>query len=160
MNRLTLTLTLTLTLGLPLALFACGADEDDGGDDSGDTGDLGPGASTPDAFSNCRSADGDATDLAEAALSLDTLTLVASYSGGCEAHEFQICWDQDFAESAPVQIWLEVWHDANGDACEAIDTQTLSFDLTPLKQAWQDAYQQSSGEITVHTDGGTVAYTF
>ena len=159
MNRL----TWALALSLPLALTACGDDEDDdGGDDTGvadDTG-GGSGGGLPDAFSACNPADGDATELANATVSGDTLTIDASYSGGCETHEFQICWDQLFLESEPVQVHLGVWHDGNGDSCEAYPTETLSFDLTPLKQAWQDGYQQESGTITVHTDGGSVTYTF
>ena len=142
-----------------LALAACGADNDEDGDDTGaDTGAAG--GAVPDAFSDCRASDGDSTELASAAISGDTLTIDASYGGGCEAHDFQICWDQSFAESEPVQVWLEVWHDAHGDGCEAYLSETLSFDLSPLKRAWQDGYQQASGTITVHTDGGTVAYTF
>ena len=149
----------TIALGLTLGLAACGADDDDG-DDTGGAADDGGGSATPAAFSDCHASDGDDTALANAAISGDTLTIDASYSGGCEAHEFQVCWDQSFAESAPVQVWLEVWHDGHGDSCEAYPTEPLSFDLGPLKQAWQDGYQQESGQITVHTDGGTVAYTF
>jgi hypothetical protein len=161
MNRLTWALALTL----PLALVACGEDDDDSDDTAvDDTGDAGTGGGSggtaPDAFSDCSASDGDGTDLANAAITGDTLTIEASYGGGCETHEFQICWDQLFLESEPVQVGLEVWHDANGDSCEAYLSETLSFDLAPLKQAWQDGYQQESGTITIHTDGGSVAYTF
>ena len=104
--------------------------------------------------------DGDPTSVDAAAITGDTLSLDVSYSGGCETHRFQICWQGGFAESAPVQVGLELWHDAAGDTCEAALSETLTFDLTPLKEAWQDAYGAESGEITVHTGGGTVSYNF
>ena len=153
MNRTRLALTLALTL----PLLAC-SDEDDA-DESGDPG-AGSGDTVPEAFSDCHASDGDATELGEAAISGDTLTIGASYGGGCEAHDFQVCWDQSFMESEPVQVRLEVWHDANGDSCEAYLSETLQFDLAPLKQAWQDAYQQESGTITILTGSGSLDYTF
>jgi hypothetical protein len=149
-----------LALVLPLTLVAClSKDEDDDGDDTAadDTGDV---TELPADFSDCRAADGDTTDLANAAVSGDTLTIEASYGGGCEVHDFAVCWDQSFAESDPVQVWLEVWHDANGDSCEAYETRTLSFDLTPLKEAWQSGYQAESGTITIHIGSESVTYTF
>lgn len=161
MNRFAWALALTL----PLALVACGEDDDDG-DDSADTGDSGDadtdgsGGAVPDAFSDCRAADGDATWYESASVSGDTLSIDVSYGGGCETHDFQICWDGLFLESEPVQVGLEVWHDAHGDACEAEISETLTFDLSPLKQAWQDGYQQESGTITIHTEAGSVTYTF
>lgn len=114
----------------------------------------------PEAYSDCRASEGAGTELGAPAVSGDELTMEASYSGGCAMHEFQICWDGAFAESEPVQVRIEIWHDANGDTCEAVETQTLAFDLSPLKQAWQDAYQQSTGTITINTAGGAVAYAF
>ena len=148
---------LALTLTLTLSLLACSDDDD--ADDSGDPG-AGSGDTVPEAFSDCRASDGDATELGEPTVSGDTLSIDASYGGGCEAHEFQVCWDQSFMESEPVQVRLEVWHDANGDSCEAYLSETLLFDLAPLKQAWQDAYQQESGTITILTGSGSVDYSF
>ena len=140
-----------LVPALLLGLLSCGADEDDSAADA---------AGVPDAFSACTAADGDPTWLETASITDDTLSLDVSYGGGCETHTFQICWDGSFAESAPVQVWLELWHDAAGDGCEAELSETLTFDLTPLKASWQAAYGAESGEITVHTGGGTVAYSF
>ena len=154
--------TLFIISGLLLGLVACGEDDSDSGDSG--AGDSGAGDSSsgpvPEAFSDCSADDGDPTSVDAAAITGDTLSLDVSYGGGCETHRFQICWQGSFAESAPVQVWLELWHDAGGDTCEAALSEILTFDLTPLKEAWQDAYGAESGEISVHTDGGTVSYTF
>lgn len=115
----------------------------------------------PEEFSDCSAADGDEISVDGASISGDTLSVDVGHGGGCETHEYSICWpDQTFMESEPVQVNLEIYHDANGDMCDAYFTSTLTFDLTPLKTAWQDAYQQESGTITVHVDGQTVEYTF
>lgn len=161
MTRWTAMLALPLSVGLVACLDK--DEDDDGGDDTAsgdDTGGGGGDTILPDDFSDCSASDGDSTDLANAAISGDTLTIEASYSGGCELHDFAVCWDQSFAESAPVQVWLEIWHDANGDACEAYETQTLSFDLTPLKEAYQSGYQTNSGEITIHIGSDSLSYSF
>lgn len=97
-----------------------------------------------------------------AAIDGDTLVLDVSYGGGCEEHDVDYCWDGAFAESLPVQVWLDVWHDAHEDLCDAFVQSKRMLDLTPLKTAWQTSYQQQSGEITVHVDGwdGPLAYAF
>lgn len=94
------------------------------------------------------------------ALSGDVLTVDLGYSGGCEIHDFQLCWDAVFAESDPVQVWLTLVHDANGDACEAYITESRQFDLNPLKQAWQSSYGATSGTIIVHLGTDTLSYSF
>ena len=53
-------------------------------------------------------------------------------------------------ESDPVQTQLVVYHDANGDSCEAIERATLTYDLTPLEQAYEQSYprgQRSDGDL-------------
>lgn len=149
----------TLGLALASAVAGCGADE--AADDSAASANAGSSdIPVPEAYSDCRASEGAGTELGAPSVSGDILTMEASYSGGCAMHEFQICWDGAFAESEPVQARIEIWHDANGDTCEAIETQSLAFDLSPLKQAWQDAYQQSTGTITINTASGTVDYGF
>ena len=110
---------------------------------------------------DCHASDGFATEVASASVTGDTLTLTVSYGGGCETHEFALCWpDGAFMESDPVQVALELWHGGPPDACDAWITEDRTFDLTPLKEAWQAAYQQTSGTIVVHVAGQTVDYTF
>jgi hypothetical protein len=125
-------------------------------------------APTPSAYSDCRAEDGDDYDIgsledqqAPVRVEDDTLFVTVGHSGGCETHDFQICWpDQMFMESAPVQVSLELWHDAHGDGCEAYLTEELAFDLAPLRDAWHDAYGAGPGTITIHVGGETVDYTF
>jgi cysteine-rich repeat protein len=83
----------------------------------------------------------------------DALLAGVEASGGCKVHDFGYCWDGAFAESDPVQVWTQISHDAHGDQCEAIVSEMLKFDLTPMKKAWQDGYQQQSGQITIHLEG-------
>lgn len=62
----------------------------------------------------------------------DELVLDVGYSGGCQTHEFTLCFagivlDTDF-------LLVRVHHDAMGDACEAFITEQRVLDLTPLQQ--------------------------
>ena len=54
----------------------------------------------------------------------------------------------------PVEDYCEVEHpDGNGDACEAYPMEQLQFDLSDLKEAWQEAYKQDSGTIHINLEG-------
>lgn len=66
----------------------------------------------------------------------DTLELTVNYGGGCKAHEFALYWDGSFLESAPPQVRLTLSHNANGDLCEALPSETLRFDLRSLSSSW------------------------
>ncbi len=70
----------------------------------------------------------------------DYLTLRVSYSGGCVAHHLDLVAFGGWMESSPVQIQAFLSHDANGDQCEAWITRDITFDLKPLKQAYQESY--------------------
>lgn len=63
----------------------------------------------------------------------DTLEVDVGYSGGCEEHVFTACWDGAIMESSPLQARIIVEHNANEDACEAYISETLTFDLTPMR---------------------------
>ncbi len=104
----------------------------------------------------------DPVDITSGVINGDTLTLSVAYGGGCEEHDFGLCWDSLFLESEPVQVNLALAHDGMGDACEAYIMEDLVLDLTPLKQAYQDAYQTDTGTITIHVDGldGPITYSF
>lgn len=82
-------------------------------------------------------------------LSLDILTLNIGYSGGCEDHDFALVGPTTFMESNPVQTIIVLSHDDHNDPCDAWLTEELSFDLTPLKELWQQYYQQESGTIII-----------
>lgn len=108
----------------------------------------------------CSTADGQPYTLAGASITGDTLTADLTVGGGCGDHEFTLCWpDQAFMESEPVQASLQILHETD-DPCDSIVPYTPTFDLTPLKIAWQTAYGATSGTIVVHLDGETLTYTF
>ncbi|MDP2305489.1 MAG: hypothetical protein Q8P18_05635 [Pseudomonadota bacterium] len=124
----------------------------------------------PEPFSDCRTADGHdfeivAVDTAAAAAFIegDTLSVQVEYGGGCEEHAFVVCWpDGTFAESAPVQASLELWHGGLVDGCEALLNETLELDLTPLKEAWHTSYGEGAGTISVNLAGASepLVYSF
>ncbi|MFX1255286.1 MAG: hypothetical protein ACFFCZ_27035 [Promethearchaeota archaeon] len=84
----------------------------------------------------------------------DILKVKARYGGGCNEHDFALIASPGFMESNPVQANAVLSHDAHNDSCEALITQDLAFDLSPLKEAWQQAYQQTSGIILIHLEVG------
>jgi len=124
----------------------------------------------PEPLSDCKTDDGDSfeygsfSDTAAAGVSVDgdTLSVDVSYGGGCEEHEWVLCWpDQAFLEEVPVQASLEIWHGVDSDTrCDAYLSETLAFDLTPLKEQYQDGYQTETGTISISVGGESVDYTF
>lgn len=108
---------------------------------------------------DCRTAEGDPFQVDDVRVVGDTLELDVAYGGGCETHDFSLCWpDGAFMESSPVQASLEVLHDDHGDACDAWLSETVSLDLVPLKAAYRAAYG-GSGTILINVAGEQVAYT-
>jgi hypothetical protein len=97
----------------------------------------------------------------DATIDGDVLRVTVEHSGGCGSHEYGSCWDGSFAESDPVQAWLQLDHLNIDDQCEAIVTQPLAIDLGPMRDAWIEAYQQPSGTLILHVaDWGSLDYTF
>jgi hypothetical protein len=70
----------------------------------------------------------------------DLLRLEVQYGGGCAQHHFQLHMKGGFLESEPVQARLQLAHDAGGDVCRALLGETLEFDLSPLRRAYEHAY--------------------
>ena len=98
--------------------------------------------STPDYLSDCSADEGDPLDILEgASLEGETLTVSVTYSGGCEAHDYVLCLPAGgFSEGIPVGARLDIWHDAAGDYCEAVETETLTFDISSLVDDYIDQY--------------------
>ncbi len=50
----------------------------------------------------------------------------------------------------------------NDDPCDGICAEELAFDLSPLKEKWQEAYQQNSGTIIIWLEGmeASISYEF
>ncbi len=74
------------------------------------------------------------------ALERPVLTLDVEYGGGCEDHEFDLVAWGGWLESFPVQVNVLLAHEDHGDACDALLTSELRFDLTPLERAYAAAY--------------------
>lgn len=116
----------------------------------------------PGPFSSCHASNGQGGETVQA-LSVDGDTLVVDviYTGGCEDHLFEICWPSaSFAYTEPPSAILELWHGGVEDLCDADLTETLSFDLEPLKQAWQDGSDQQTGTLLIQLAGQSDTYTF
>lgn len=64
----------------------------------------------------------------------DMLRLTVTHSGGCKDHTYQLYTSGAVMKSYPPQMTLHLAHNAHGDACRALITQDLTFDLSPLKQ--------------------------
>lgn len=92
----------------------------------------------------------------------DTLEISVSYSGGCKNHKFTLIASETFLESFPVQLHISLAHDAMGDTCEAYPTENYLFDLTPLKNMYQEAYREDTGTIVLRLEDfdDELTYTF
>ena len=71
--------------------------------------------------------------LKSASISSDKMNLDVSYSGGCNDHCFNLIWDRTIQESYPPQTSVRISHNANGDNCRQLISQTLKIDLTRMK---------------------------
>lgn len=84
------------------------------------------------------------------------LTLDYSFDGGCSAHDFGVCFELE-GESYPQNVELYLIHDGHGDDCSTMHfTDTITFDLTPLAEAYRNA-NDSKGDI-VQTNYGVYAF--
>ena len=106
---------------------------------------------------------GDAYQLTSAALDAadgQILELKLQYGGGCRTHRFVACWPENtFAESYPVQTWIALYHDADGDNCKALITDTRYLDVSAILAAYKQAYG-SSGPIVIHVRDTSVSVTY
>lgn len=93
---------------------------------------------------------GDPLGLDSIALSGATLTVETSYAGGCQAHNIGLVAYNGWLESFPVQVGVLIAHDARGDPCRALIRDRRTFDLTPLREAYEQAY--GSGPATIVID--------
>jgi hypothetical protein len=90
----------------------------------------------------------------------DVIEVDVGYSGGCETHAFVLCWDGEFMESDPIQVRLDLRHEAFGDMCEAYIEETLAFDVSSLREAYATFYGGDSGVIVLNFVGDEVSVTF
>jgi hypothetical protein len=88
-----------------------------------------------------------------AAIKGDSLELTVSFGGGCRDHSFALLGNSAWMESYPVQTGVRLAHAADGDACKALLSRVLRFDLSPLKSAYANSYQTATGIIRLHVAG-------
>jgi len=88
---------------------------------------------------------GDTFDIDSFYVEDNWLNIIVGYSGGCEAHKFDIVWDGNtvadsvnYGGSASVVFNIAIKHDANNDSCEAYITDTLKVDLNILLEEYGD----------------------
>jgi hypothetical protein len=95
-------------------------------------------------------------------LGIDFLSTSVSYSGGCETHEFSLCWDGFFMESIPVQARLTLTHVGYEDFCDGWISEDWLFNLSTLKVSYQEGYLTENGTIMISLDGlgGQLEYIF
>lgn len=70
--------------------------------------------------------------------------------GGCRDHIYTLTMTPTaFMESFPVQANLFLWHDGMDDPCDAIVTDSVSFDLTPIFELYTQMYGQT-GQVNLN----------
>lgn len=92
----------------------------------------------------------DRYEIIQARIIKDTLYFKVSYSGGCNDHDFRLVANNYFMESFPVQAGLFLSHEDYDDACDAIITKELYFDLSPLKGEYYNSYGNSTDPIILN----------
>jgi hypothetical protein len=89
----------------------------------------------------------------------DILLFNISYGGGCEEHEFQLI-STSFMESYPIQVNIILSHKGNDDPCDMWITETLTFNILPLKDSYQKSYYEESGIIIMNIDGWNIPLNY
>jgi hypothetical protein len=87
------------------------------------------------------------------AIERDSIRIAVTYGGGCREHRLGLIVSTAWMESWPVQAAALVVHDARGDLCRAIVSDTVRADLTPLRDAYRRSYQSRSGRIALRIAG-------
>ncbi|MFY0598295.1 MAG: hypothetical protein JXR03_01405 [Cyclobacteriaceae bacterium] len=88
----------------------------------------------------------------------DQWDVIVEYSGGCEDHLFYLWWDGNIAfvpSSGLLDLELYLIHNGNGDLCEAIVRDTLSFSASEAFSA-NESYSRDA-LVTVHNETSSQA---
>lgn len=91
----------------------------------------------------------DCADILAAEVRGNRLHVQVRFGGGCTAHEFSLVRTGGVVETRPVQIYLQLTHDAKANPCRALLTRDLTFDLSSFKTAYHWA-PNSRGMIVFH----------
>ncbi len=83
----------------------------------------------------------------------DTIALSITYSGGCNEHNFSLYMSlAAFFESYPVQANLYLRHNGNDDACDALISEEVSFNLRLIAEFYKTLYGEYD-EIIINVFG-------
>jgi hypothetical protein len=104
----------------------------------------------------CDTATIDDFELVELSVEGNYLKIDIRYGGGCQEHDFYLCWSGSLAITNPLQANLTLIHDSNGDMCEAYILGHLVFDITPLKVP----FTADHGTIQINLEGQAVQFVF
>ena len=92
-----------------------------------------------------RNAPRDPFDFISAEIIGDCLEVAVRYGGGCGGADFQLFGQEELAQSLPPQRLVLISLD-DKDNCEALVTDTISFDLTAFRA-------ENSNEVKLTIDG-------
>jgi hypothetical protein len=98
----------------------------------------------------------DAVDVEKTRIDGNRLIMQVAYGGGCERHDFSLCYGPGFSSSYPVQMQLTLNHDAHDDGCEAYLSEVIEFDLGILAEEYKLAFEPDGGLI--ETNYGMYAF--
>lgn len=76
------------------------------------------------------------------------LTMTVRYSGGCRYHDFVMYMSPAaFLGSWPYQANSYIRHDSHGDMCEALISEVIEFDLTPVASLYYQLDPHMHGPV-------------
>ena len=93
--------------------------------------------------------EGDPYKILEADIVEDEMQLKVQYGGGCKEHDFSMIISIGEIVGVPNTAIGFLRHEAYDDACEALITEDLTFDLTPFKEQWKQLSGKSNGTIEI-----------
>jgi hypothetical protein len=96
----------------------------------------------------------DPVHIASAEIADDSLALDIAYGGGCAVHSFRLVAFNYWLESNPVQAVAVLAHDDADDPCDAVVSDTITFGLAALREAYKDSYG-SPGTLILRIDNDT-----
>jgi len=86
----------------------------------------------------------------------DTLIANVTHGGGCRAHDYKLVVGTAWMESFPVQAPARMSHDGHGDPCKALIGRELRISLTPIADAYREAYQREHGTVSLRLTGSSL----
>jgi len=88
----------------------------------------------------------DPLEIYDVSISGDIINLDIGYSG-CVGHEFELFAPVFFMESNPLQTNISLYHKSSYDMCPQFSRETIAFSLLPLKEQYQEYYEDQGSVI-------------